>query len=124
VNVTPFTEALKGLDHKPIVSVALAFDDPRSGETICLIIHQAIYIEEMENNLLCPMQMRMHDVKINECPRFLSGAPNDESHSYSVPKPRTLQRAIASLSTFMASQATLIQENQRRKSMKRVVNLN
>jgi hypothetical protein len=40
----------------------------------------------MENNLLCPMQMRMHDVKINECPRFLSGAPNDESHSIFCPK--------------------------------------
>jgi hypothetical protein len=72
VNVMPFMEALKGLHHRPIISVELAFDDLRSGEMICLIIHQAIYIEEMKNNLLCPMQMWMHDVKSNECHKLLA----------------------------------------------------
>jgi hypothetical protein len=48
VNITPFTDALQGMDHKPLVSLALAYDDPMTGETILLLVtHQAIYTEEM-----------------------------------------------------------------------------
>jgi hypothetical protein len=43
--VSPFTEALGTMDHVPIVSAAVVeYDDPETGEVICLVIHQAIYI--------------------------------------------------------------------------------
>jgi hypothetical protein len=55
VNVSPFTKALGQMNHKPIVSGALAYDDPITGEVLLLVIHQAIYIKEITNHLLCPM---------------------------------------------------------------------
>jgi hypothetical protein len=52
------------------VTAVVAYDDPVSGETILLIINQAIYIPTLEHNLLCPMQMRLNDVLVSEIPSF------------------------------------------------------
>jgi hypothetical protein len=38
----------------------------------------------MENDLLCPMQMRMNDVELQECPKFMEHQPSDMSHSLRV----------------------------------------
>ena len=35
----------------------------------------------MENDLLCPMQMRMNEVQVNECPKFMEQALTDTSHT-------------------------------------------
>jgi hypothetical protein len=35
----------------------------------------------MTNDLLCPMQMRLNDIEIQECPKFLLDRPNDTSHA-------------------------------------------
>jgi hypothetical protein len=56
------------------VTAVVAYDDPVSGETILLIINQAIYIPTLEHNLLCPMQMRLKDVLVSEIPKFLSSS--------------------------------------------------
>ena len=86
MNVTPFHPSLEGLSDCPIVTAALAYDDPRTGEVHILLINQAIYFEHLENNLLCPMQMRMNDILIDECPKFLSQNPTDDSHSIYFPR--------------------------------------
>ena len=83
VNVTGFNNKISTLQAKT-VSAVVAYDDPMTGETIILIIHQAIYIPSMENNLLCPMQMRLNDVKISEIPKFLTERPADDTHAISV----------------------------------------
>ena len=64
-----------------IVSAALAYDDPMSGETVILRIHQAVHIPTMQNNLLCPMQLRVNDVEVNDCPKFLHPNPTETTHS-------------------------------------------
>jgi hypothetical protein len=38
----------------------------------------------MENDLLCPMQMRMNNVNMQECSKFLEEHPNDKSHTLRV----------------------------------------
>ena len=70
VHVSPFHPNLAGISNCPIVSAALAYDDPRTGQCHILVLHQAIYFEHLEHNLLCPMQLRMNDVVIDECPKF------------------------------------------------------
>jgi hypothetical protein len=65
----------------PITSGALAYDDPETGATHILVIHQAIYFNHLENNLISPMQLRMNDLELNECPKFLSPNPSDDTHS-------------------------------------------
>ena len=55
-----------------VVSAVVVYDNPMSGEPILLQINQAVYIPMGRSNLLCPMKMRLHDVKVDECPKFLS----------------------------------------------------
>ena len=50
VRVTPFLASLGSVNRVPIVTAALAYDDPRSGATIVLILHQVLYFKEMQNH--------------------------------------------------------------------------
>ena len=68
------------------VSGALAYDDPKSGTPMILVIHQAIHIPTLDNNLLCPMQLRLNDVIVNETPKFLCKNPSDHSHALIISK--------------------------------------
>jgi hypothetical protein len=56
----------------------------QTGEVVMLMMNQAVHVPTMENDLLCPMQMRMNDVDIKECPKFLEEHPNDTSHTLQV----------------------------------------
>ena len=66
VTVTPFLKSL-GTAHKvPIISAAIAYDDPKSGCVFILIIHQALHFKEMNHCLPSPMQLRLNDIVVNE----------------------------------------------------------
>ena len=84
VNVSGYDES-KGTMHRscPTVSAAVAYDCPYTGEMVIFIIHQAVYIKRMWNNLLCPMQMWLNDVRLSECPKFLTDRAHltDDHHS-------------------------------------------
>ena len=55
----------------------IACDHPESGGTYMLVLHQAIIITQMENNLLCPLQMGDNDVQVNDEPKFMVPTPTD-----------------------------------------------
>ena len=63
------------------VSAAIAYDCPMTGEVFIIEIPQAILIDHLHKNLLCPMQMRMYDVKVNDIPKYLTGNTTDQTHS-------------------------------------------
>jgi hypothetical protein len=46
--------------------------------------HQAVHVPTMDDNLLCLMQMRVNDVELQECPKFMEKRPNDLLHSLRV----------------------------------------
>jgi hypothetical protein len=71
VSVTGYDPKLGSLQGMQVISAALAYVDPLSGETLILRVHQAVHIPTMLNNLLCPMQMRLNDVILDDCPKFL-----------------------------------------------------
>jgi hypothetical protein len=81
VNVSGYDPKLGTMKGMSIVSAALAYDDPSSGEVFILRVHQAVHIPTMENNLLCPMQMRVNDVTVDKCPKFLHSTPTDTTHT-------------------------------------------
>jgi hypothetical protein len=81
VNVTGFDPSLGKVTGLNLVSAALAYDCPETGDTVILMIHQAVHVPTMINDLLCPMQMRVNNVSIQECPKFLEEHPNDTSHA-------------------------------------------
>ena len=82
VNVTGY-DPLKGT-MDPICrtfSAAIAYDFPMMGEVFIIDVHQAILIYHLHSNLLCPMHMRMYDVKVNEIPKYLTDNTTDQTHS-------------------------------------------
>ena len=64
-----------------VVAAVVAYDDPATGETVMLQVNQAIYIPTIEANLLCPMQLRLNDVRVDECPKFLARNATDKTHA-------------------------------------------
>jgi hypothetical protein len=81
VNVTGFDPTQGKVKDLNLVSAALAYDCPATGEPIILMVHQAVHVPTMNNDLLCPMQMRVNDVELYECPKFMENNPSDASHS-------------------------------------------
>ena len=56
VTVTGYDPASPSLPNVKTVGAAVAYDDPKTGQTIMLTINQALHIPTLEHNLLCPMQ--------------------------------------------------------------------
>ena len=70
-----------GMTNVNIVSATIAYNHLITNQTYILIIHQALYIPGIGDNLLCPFQLRMNDVKVNECPRLFTDNPTMDTHS-------------------------------------------
>ena len=56
-------------------------DRPASGDMYMLVLRQAILIPQMENNLVCPLQIRDNDVRVNDEPKFMVPKPTDNHHA-------------------------------------------
>jgi hypothetical protein len=67
-----------------IVSATMVYIIPESGQTVLLIAHQSIFSPTLSHSLLSTMQMRLHDVIVNETSKFQSLNPTKLSHSISV----------------------------------------
>jgi hypothetical protein len=57
---------------------------PHSGKTVLLSVNQIILSPNLNHNSLSTMQIRLHDVIVNETPKFQSLNPTNLSHSISV----------------------------------------
>jgi hypothetical protein len=68
------------------VSSVLYYQHPVTGTKYHLVVHhQAIHVPHLDWHLLCPMQCRVNDVVINECPKFLMPNPTDHTHANIIP---------------------------------------
>jgi hypothetical protein len=67
-----------------IVSAALGYTIPKSGKTVLLIVHQRIFSPTLNHNLLSTMHMRLHEVLVNETPKFRCLKPTYLLHSISM----------------------------------------
>jgi hypothetical protein len=64
------------------VSAALVYDDALTGKSVILVVHQAIYIPDLNHNLLSTMQLRLNDVTVNDVPRFLTDKPANAANPH------------------------------------------
>lgn len=90
VSVEPFDPSLGHIDDIAIVDAAIAFDHPETKQTWILVFRQALYIPNLDCHLLCPMQMRLHGLIVNDVPSFIPGRPSD-------PKPHCLYDTASEL---------------------------
>ena len=59
----------------------IEFEDPKDGSLHYLVVCQAISMPGLQNNLLCPMQLSLNDVLVNEQFKFLSPEPTEKMHA-------------------------------------------
>ena len=81
--------AVTGYDHGraktfKIVDAVIGYEDPITGQEYYLMINQAIHIPGLKHNLLCPMQLRLNDVSVNEIPKFLITNPTEQDHAITI----------------------------------------
>jgi len=70
--VSGFANSVDSIRDVPIVKAAIAYDVPGSGETINLIINQALYFgDQLTHILLNPNQMRSNDIQKNKTNEYL-----------------------------------------------------
>ena len=81
VNVTGYDPRMGSKRDIKVVAAVVAHDDPTTGEAVMLQINQAIHAPTIEANLLCPMQLRLNDVGVDECPKFLARNATDKTHA-------------------------------------------
>ena len=60
------------IDNLHTVSAAMAYNLPDTGETVILLIHQAMHIPHLPHNLISPMQLWLNDVLVKDKPKFLT----------------------------------------------------
>jgi hypothetical protein len=85
INVTGFDPNGPVHNNLRTVSAAIAYDDALTGESVILVVHQAIYIPNLDHNLLSTMQLRLNDVIVNDVPRFLTDKPTPLTHTLVIP---------------------------------------
>ena len=67
-----------------VIGAVIAYDHPETGDVYILVIHQAILIPELENNLLCPMQLCDHGLPVNDGPKYMALNPTEGHHAITI----------------------------------------
>ena len=80
VNVTPFSDDFGIMSEVPFVHVSVVYDCPITGNSTILIINNALYIREMENNILPPIMMPLNGLLMDEFPKFVCPNHTIETH--------------------------------------------
>jgi hypothetical protein len=83
VTVSPFLDAYTPLKKVKIASVVTAYDDPITGDTLFLVIHETLYFgDRLPQTLLNPNQLRYHGNKVHDVPKQFDP---DSQHAIEIP---------------------------------------
>ena len=104
--VTPFSSELGTVKEVPIVDAAIAYHCQFTNETFVLIVRNALYIHNMDHNLVPPFILREAGVLINDVSMFKSLRRMIMPLSF-------LMRSCAFPYNFMAYSPTFIRECRR-----------
>ena len=114
VTVTGYNPASKPMLNVKTVGAAIAYDDPTTGATIMLTIHQALHIPTLEHNLLCPMQYRVNQVLVNDVSKFLIDKPSNDDHAIIVDSkengPTRIPLSLTGIVSYFPSRKPTLEE--------------
>ena len=71
-----FSESAGKLHNIPIIDAVIAYDCPYQCKTFLLLMRNALYIPELEINLLPPFIVRESGIQIDKCPKIQTTNPN------------------------------------------------
>ena len=67
-----------------VVSLAICWDDPRTGQTYLQVYHQSLYVPGMETHLLNPLQMQQNAICVEPTPMHLLPPSKRTIYSHSI----------------------------------------
>ena len=77
--VYSFSDESRPFREIPIGSLATAWVDPKTSETVILVFNEGLYFgDRLNHSLLCPNQLRAHGVEVKDAPKHLD---NESSHA-------------------------------------------
>ena len=85
VNISGYDGSV-GFTQAQVVSAAVAYDCPTTGDTYMLVIHQAVAVPSIQHILLSSMHLRDNNVCVNHEPKYLALNPSQEHHSIIIPE--------------------------------------
>ena len=80
-NVQAFSPSIEGLSRVPIVDAAIIYACSFTMQSYTLVIKNALYVDNMDHNLIPPFVMREAGIKVNERPKIHSPDPTIDDHS-------------------------------------------
>jgi len=84
-DVTPYDPAIDSRPGIPLCDMALAYDDPNTGDTYILVFFNSLYIKDMEHNLVPPFIMREAGINVHDTPLIHCDSPSSSDHSIYIP---------------------------------------
>eukprot|EP00957_Ditylum_brightwellii_P113116 8626987-Ditylum_brightwellii.AAC.1 len=78
-DVNPFTPDYKSM-RVPIVHAALKYDCPYTGKASILVVHNALHVPNMENNLVPSFMMREVGLQVSDTPKIHMKGPTVDDH--------------------------------------------
>jgi hypothetical protein len=84
-DVEPFDPALGTAKKVPVVDAAIAYDCPYQNKTFVLILRNALYMPNMEKNLLPPFIMREAGLLVRDVPKIHVNDPSTIDHTIQFP---------------------------------------
>lgn len=67
-SVDGFVGAIGTLDDTPIITAAVACDNPHTSQTHVLFFHQSLCFKSLTKHLVCPEQLRHHGLTVHDIP--------------------------------------------------------
>ena len=85
VSVSGFADDLGKPLLLDVVHAAVMFDPPDSSDSYLFVIHNALFVESLDCALINPFMMRLANIQVDECPKFLAPIPSIANHSLFFP---------------------------------------
>ncbi|GKY96005.1 hypothetical protein MPSEU_000561000 [Mayamaea pseudoterrestris] len=79
-------EGMGCVENVQVADVLVAYDHPLELKTYMLRFNQVLLFDNLNCHLLNPNQMRLNDLEVHDCPRFLSKAKGKKVHSILAPE--------------------------------------
>ena len=106
VSVRGFADEIGRPISVPVVDGVLAYDCEFTGETVLLIIRNALHVPSMNNHLIPPFMMRLAGLEVNECDKFLAKKPNISHHSvYFTEERRRILLSLTGITSYIPSRS-------------------
>lgn len=83
VHVGAFSDSAGGLNNVPIVDALIAYDCERTNQVYLLVLKNALYIEDMDDNLIPPFILRDAGLTVNDKAKIHceEGTATEEDHT-------------------------------------------